>query len=663
MKKLLVVLMALAMVVSMLAVFPLAVSADGEEAEASVWSGKANIKWYVDTLAEDPEAKEFHLNSAEDLAGLAYLVNAYFDSTRQKTCYNGVWYDTASGDVLGFSLSGYEGAYAYNYTELGFYIPAPAEKFNATTGKYLPEYDAGYEHIVDGSALIEGDSFVYKTVILETDVILNTGSAADWKETAPANVWMPIGGGRHIDATSVSFNGTFLGNGHTVSGVYFSSDDGDLFACGLFGYLAKGYTVTVQDLVIDNSYIRGGTNIGGLVGRTNNMVIVTNCHVKNSFISANSHYAGSFVGHVQGGTFSMEQCSAFDMSIEAPMAVGVFAGGVSWQSAYYVDCIGTGTVRGYTTPVVDEEGNETGTKGGWDVGGLEGRVAQGGLTASNVILDVTLIQEAADFDNENSSYTAAAGIIYGAAGKTDGTPESRISGPSPLSIENVYYVDGKIQANGHVYEYPMALAVNESQLLGNAPRVNLPIGEDGFDFTNVWAYGSTNEADSISARLPQLRNAGKSTTETEEPEEPENPEDQHVFGTLIKGTKATCEEPGEKAHYHCTHCEKDFDEDYIEITDGLTIPAKGHKYGNLVPEKAATADEDGMKAHYKCSSCGKYFDENKAEVTAASLVIPKTGNGEAEKKGCFGVVAGVPFVAVVVFGAAMLVRKKENEGK
>ena len=328
----------------------------------------------------------------------------------------------------------------------------------------------------------------------------------------------------------------------------------------------------------------------------------------------------------------------------------------NFQSVYVTDTLLQGTVRGYSVPVVDEEGNDAGTKGGWDVGGIVGRATMGGITVARVIADLELIQEADDYGNEGNSYTASVGIVYGAVAKR--TASELFSAPT-LSVENFYYVN-KIQANGHVLEFASATQVTESQLLGNAPKVNLPAGI--FDFETIWAYGSTNTADSIAARLPQLRKAGISSDE--EPEEPEDPEDQHVFGTLIKGTKATCEEPGEMAHYHCTHCEKDFDEDYIEITDGLTIPAKGHKYGNLIPEKAATAEEDGMKAHYKCSSCGKYFDENKAEVTAASLVIPKTGNGGTEKKGgCSGVVVGVPFAAIVVLGTAWLVRKKENENK
>ena len=42
----------------------------------------------------------------------------------------------------------------------------------------------------------------------------------------------------------------------------------------------------------------------------------------------------------------------------------------------------------------------------------------------------------------------------------------------------------------------------------------------------------------------------------------------------------------------------------------------------------------------------------------ADLVIPKTG-----KSGCGGVIVGAPFVAIVVLGATMLMKKKENKSK
>ena len=100
----------------------------------------------------------------------------------------------------------------------------------------------------------------------------------------------------------------------------------------------------------------------------------------------------------------------------------------------------------------------------------------------------------------------------------------------------------------------------------------------------------------------------------------------HTFGEWIPGTEATASTPGEKGHYHCSVCEKDFDEDkQTELTD-LVIRPLAHDYGEKKDEIPATCAATGTKAHYICTCCGKIFDETFTEVTAADLIISATGN-------------------------------------
>ncbi|MBE6529843.1 MAG: hypothetical protein E7680_04485 [Ruminococcaceae bacterium] len=648
MKKTLVILLALAMVVSMLAAFPFAVSADEDTA---VWSGKANIKWYVDALIADPNADEFHLKSAEDLAGFSYLVNAYYDAKDLKTSYNGVWYDTETGEVLGFSASGAEVGFQYDYAKLGFYIPCPegtpdlngnTVRNTANNGEYNPEYDEEYENTIDGSANVSGDDFKYKTVYLDVDLVMNEGDASEWGNTAPANVWMPIGGGRVDDSavTFPAFNGTFEGQGHTISGLYFS--DAESARIGLFGTLSNGATVTVEDLVVENCYLSGSSMVAAISGRHSGGVTLYNVHVKNIYAYSTSGNAGGMVGAVHGGSLTFEQCSAINVHVEAKHTVGGMVASLNFQSMLATDCLVTGYVRAYT--VDDGEGN---LSGGWDVGAVSGRVGDATLSVSRLISVVTVVQEATDCTRKD--YTASCGLIYGAVAKNGG---SGAPFTSSATLESVYYV-ADFQANGEIVDFPTAVPLQKSQLVGKAPKANVK----GFDFDEVWAYGESGE-------LPYLKNAGHSTSGEDDHggntgEDPVDP-DAHQFNndTWVKEKAATCDEAGVKAHYHCPHCGKDFDREGNELTN-LAIAALGHNLGNLIPEKAATDSEEGMKAHYECERCQKLFDENKNETTAASLAIPKT----AKKGGCGGVIVGVPFVAVVVLGAAFLMRKKENESK
>ena len=70
-------------------------------------------------------------------------------------------------------------------------------------------------------------------------------------------------------------------------------------------------------------------------------------------------------------------------------------------------------------------------------------------------------------------------------------------------------------------------------------------------------------------------------------------DEKHQMGEWIEETAATCTENGVVGHYHCTHCDKDFDRDGNEISD-LTIPKLGHVRHEEVTKKA-TCTEEGVR--------------------------------------------------------------------
>ncbi len=61
----------------------------------------------------------------------------------------------------------------------------------------------------------------------------------------------------------------------------------------------------------------------------------------------------------------------------------------------------------------------------------------------------------------------------------------------------------------------------------------------------------------------------------------------HSYGTLINEKPATCTQAGEKAHYTCSVCQKNFDKQENELIS-LVIPAPGH---------------NGYETDYKCDAC------------------------------------------------------------
>ena len=101
--------------------------------------------------------------------------------------------------------------------------------------------------------------------------------------------------------------------------------------------------------------------------------------------------------------------------------------------------------------------------------------------------------------------------------------------------------------------------------------------------------------------------------------------------SLIKvdGKAATCTVDGYKAHYKCTVCEalyadeagtdEIYDLETWQTYEGYIEAA--HTFGEWQEEIPATTESAGTKAHYHCSVCEKNFDEDGYEI--ADLSIPK----------------------------------------
>ncbi|PWJ37228.1 hypothetical protein [Fibrobacter succinogenes] len=93
---------------------------------------------------------------------------------------------------------------------------------------------------------------------LGADILLNKGAVIDEKgalvaDSTKLHKWTPIGN------SSVSFDGNFDGDGHSISGMFINTTSTHN---GLFGN-SNG---TVQNLTVENSWVKGGGYSGGIVG-------------------------------------------------------------------------------------------------------------------------------------------------------------------------------------------------------------------------------------------------------------------------------------------------------------------------------------------------------------------------------------------------------------
>ena len=213
--------------------------------------------------------------------------------------------------------------------------------------------------------------FKNKTVKLGADITFNQGNAAAWGENLPADVWTPI----------KRFDGTFDGQGHTISGIYVKREDAG--HAGLFG-MAFG---DIKNLRLTNSYIchtetesgdslvgsivgvsRGNiTNVysdaivvshtkkysGGIVGIMNADTdkIVSNVWFNGSLtLGESSSYGGGIVGFTNGGTLKIEHCLnsgtiTTNQKTSGPNTGGILGGTAKGTDGVEIsDCLNVGMV-------------------------------------------------------------------------------------------------------------------------------------------------------------------------------------------------------------------------------------------------------------------------------------------------------------------------------
>jgi len=131
-----------------------------------------------------------------------------------------------------------------------------------------------------------GRDYSGKHLKLGNDITIN--NTTDWQswneETTGLTQWTAIGG-----TSSPSFQGTFDGDGHVISGVYINS--GSDYQ-GLF----SSNSGTIKNLGVVASYIKGGSYVGGLVGY--NSGTITNSYATGNV--AGTRLVGGLVGNNSG---------------------------------------------------------------------------------------------------------------------------------------------------------------------------------------------------------------------------------------------------------------------------------------------------------------------------------------------------------------------------
>lgn len=105
----------------------------------------------------------------------------------------------------------------------------------------------------------------------------------------------------------------------------------------------------------------------------------------------------------------------------------------------------------------------------------------------------------------------------------------------------------------------------------------------------------------------------------------------HTFGAWVDEVPSNCTQDGVKGHKVCSVCNKNFDNEGVEITDlVIVVDAGAHNFGTWIDEVPAKCTVNGVKGHKDCLLCNKHFGADNSVISDSNLVISANGHDMKE---------------------------------
>ena len=176
------------------------------------------------------------------------------------------------------------------------------------------------EHYGNAKAVLTAD------ITVNTDVLDESGNLVS--NVSGFRSWTPIG-----NSSSNAYSGTFDGQGHTISGLYFNNTETD--SVGLFGRSSG----TIKNLGVVNSYIKGNKYVGAVCGSNNVGGKIENCY-NAGYVDGNRHQVGGLCGSNNGEI----ACSYNKGTVAGAQLVGGVCG--LNENGTIANCYNAGSVSG-----------------------------------------------------------------------------------------------------------------------------------------------------------------------------------------------------------------------------------------------------------------------------------------------------------------------------
>ena len=297
------------------------------------------------------------------------LIGVY--NTDDGTYNKVIWYGTGN-------LTSGVSAYGSNGSSLGS-VGYTAQSFlPKTTFSYVRSFEIATAEDLFAFAALVNSGETDANAILTADIVVNTGVLDANGNLNEANVsnftaWTPIG------TESNPYKGTFDGQGHTVSGLYFYNETNEAFPNGgrHIGLIGEANGATIKNVGLINSYLHGSYQVAGICGHNDwygTPSTISNCWNASTIYAANgTSVAAGIFGEGQNCTITA--C----YNLGKITAQGQYAGGIVGyvEGGEVSNCFSVGTVSG-----------------SYNVGGVSGK---SGITTSNCyILDGSISSNSAN---------------------------------------------------------------------------------------------------------------------------------------------------------------------------------------------------------------------------------------------------------------------------
>ena len=189
-----------------------------------------------------------------------------------------VWSDFDGTPVEAYQIDGDYDDYGLSEDYNGYYVIASAANLY-----WFAEY-------VNSGEGASANAVLVNDIVVNKDVLDEEGNLNGDLDDNNFIQWTPIG----AEESEIYFLGTFDGNGHTISGLYFFDE-----SCGTAGLIANCYEAIIKNVGVIDSYLHGDFDVGGILGYSDGSSSISNCF-NTSTIIASDGCAGGICGYNGG---------------------------------------------------------------------------------------------------------------------------------------------------------------------------------------------------------------------------------------------------------------------------------------------------------------------------------------------------------------------------